>query len=70
MNKEEYRRVLRDRLRKVPVILRRHWEETDLMTWWNQERHNDANLRWDHASADPWENVKGMCSDLIGPNAE
>ena len=69
MKKEDYREALRDRLRRVPVETRRAWTHTDLMMWWIQEREKDSYLKWERAPGDPWQHVKGMCDDLIGPKA-
>jgi hypothetical protein len=69
VKKDAYRDALRLRLRGVPLETRRKWNETDLMVWWNRERQKDTYLTWERAPGDPWQHVKGMCSDLIGPKA-
>lgn len=68
MNKEDFRKALRDRLAKVPLETRKKWNETDLFGWWMKAKE-DSYLTWERASGDVWQHVKGMCRDLIGPSA-
>ena len=66
MKKEDFREAVRAELRKVSRDIRRDWGETDLFIWWNKAQAADSYLRWERASGDVWQYVKGFCDDLIG----
>ena len=69
MKKEEFRNALRSKLGKIPLELRKGWNDTDLFTWWLKARAEDSYLTWERARGDVWQYVPGFCGDLIGPNA-
>ena len=69
MNKEDFKKALRDKLRKIPLETRKKWNETDLLGWWGKAQTEDSYLTWERAPGDVWQHVKGMCRDLIGTNA-
>lgn len=69
MLKEQFRQALRARLGEVPLKTRQTWDNTNLLVWWSEAQKEDSYLRWERAPGDVWQHVKGMCPDLIGPNA-
>ena len=69
MNKKEFEQALRQKLRGVPLETRKKWKEIDLLGWFSTAADKDSYLRWKGGHGDPWQYVKGMCSDLIGEKA-
>lgn len=69
MQKEDFRKALRDKLGKVSLETRKTWNNTDLYDWWRKAQADDSYLRWEQVSGDLWQHVPGMCQDLIGPDA-
>jgi hypothetical protein len=69
MKKEDFRNALRDKLTKVPLEVRKTWNDTDLFAWWLKARAEDSYLTWERAHGDIWQYVPGMCRDLTGPDA-
>lgn len=69
MLKHEFQEAVRERLRKVPLDTRKTWSENQLFIWWLEAKSQDSYLVWDRCPSDLWQSVKGMCHDLIGPNA-
>lgn len=69
MQKAEFQTALRDKLRKIPLAIRKTWDDTDLHIWWLTERKNDSYLTWDRCPGNPWQWVPGVWRDLIGEHA-
>lgn len=69
MKKEDFRMALRDKLGKVSLETRQTWSDTDLYAWWLKAQVDNSYLRWERASGDLWQHVRGICQDLIGPDA-
>jgi hypothetical protein len=69
MNKDDFKRALREKLQKVPVETRKQWDDTNLFGWWAKMKAEDSYLTWDHCTGDVWQWVKIMCHDLIDQNA-
>ena len=34
MHKQQFRKAVRDKLRQVPLEIRKTWNETNLFVWW------------------------------------
>ena len=69
MKKEEFRQALREKLSRVSLQERKTWSDTNLFMWWLTAKAGDSYLTWERCSGDVWQHVPGMCSDLIGQNA-
>jgi hypothetical protein len=70
MRKQQFRKAVRDKLRQVPLEIRKTWNETNLFVWWTAARAVDSYLTWERAPGDAvWQHVKLMCGELIGREA-
>jgi hypothetical protein len=69
MNKEDFKRAVQEKLRRVPLETRKQWNDTDLFVWWGNAKAEDSYLTWERCPGDVWQWVKGICDNLIGKNA-
>lgn len=71
LSKADFQRELRERLiNDVPLAQRSAWRPVpDLMIWWLKVEQEATYLRPTGYSGDLWQEVDGICSDLIGPDA-
>jgi hypothetical protein len=70
MRKQQFKKAVRDKLRQVPLEIRKTWNETNLFVWWTAARAADSYLTWERAPGDHvWQHVKVMCGELIGRDA-
>jgi hypothetical protein len=70
MEKETFRKIVRDRLKQMPVESRRSWDQNSLFGWWLEESSKDPNVTSGRAAGELWMQVKATCMDLIGPQAQ
>jgi hypothetical protein len=66
-NKARFVDALRARLREVAPEIRRTWDGDNLERWWDLVKSEPA-FRSEH-TPDVALFVRGMCTDLFGPNA-
>lgn len=69
MNRQDFRQAVRQKLSNVPLATRRAWKGTDLLIWWQTAKTEDSYLRLDGCVGDDWQEVHGMCVDMIGEQA-
>ena len=69
MLEQKFRDAVRAALREVALDSRATWDESDLSRWFFAERSKNTVLQRYDGDGDPWQHLKRMCSDLIGPNA-
>ena len=69
MNKEDFKKAVCAKLKKIALEDRREWDETNLLGWWRKAKADDSYLNWGSSGASDWELVKMCTRDLIGKDA-
>jgi hypothetical protein len=67
---EEFRLSVRAHLQRVPLDIRRSWDQNSLFGWWLELSSKDPNVTSGRAAGELWLQVKESCMDLIGPHAK
>jgi hypothetical protein len=70
VQKEEFRATVRATLQRVPIEIRRSWDQNSLFGWWLEVSSKDPSITSGRAAAELWLQVKEHCIDLIGPHAQ
>jgi hypothetical protein len=69
VNKEEFKKAVSAKLKKIPLEDRREWDETNLLGWWSKAKADDSRLNCGSSGASDWELVEMCTRDLIGKDA-
>jgi hypothetical protein len=65
----DYERALKKKLQEIPLQTRQQWNETNLLSWFEEVTRNDSYLRCERCPGSPWQRAKNICKGYFGSDA-